>query len=245
VKEGNTARKAGSWTVVGGGLLITAAVIALFNPRFGILDLREVVVQGNHATSAAEIVSASELARGQNLLTLSVRSVRARVSTLPWIKSVSVRRSLPHALMISVEERNPICWMGTDNQCLVLGEGGVVVSGDCALASRLPEIVGGVVDAARAGGRLVDHRMIDGIEQILHASLPGLLIRRIDVSDVGSIRLETEQGVRVLLGGLTTVGERLVALAALCQRFDMGEYDTIDLRFGGEAVLAPRKAVKR
>ena len=245
MKEGNAGRKAGFWIVVGGGLLITAAVIALFNSRFGILDLREVVVQGNRSASAAEIVSAAQLYRGQSLLSLPIRHIRERIELVPWIKTVSLRRRLPHTLVISVEERVPIAVVSAPERCLVLGEGGVVVSTDCSLSQGLMEVVGVAVSSEEPGARILDPRALHLIERLAAISLRGLTVWRMEATDRGSIRLLTEQDVTILLGTLGEAASQLDRLAALCRRFDVGDYETIDLRFGGEAVLAPRKAVKR
>ena len=245
MKEGNAGYKAGLWIVVGGGLLITAAVIALFSPRFELLDLREVVVQGNQAATAAEIVSAAELTRGQNLLSLPVRLIRERIEDVPWIKTATIRRRLPHTLMIAVAEREPIAAIVTAERRLVLGEGGVVVSTNASLSSGLVELVGITLSSEEPGGRIVDERATGFLERLFDVDLPGLTVTRIEATDRGSIQLSTEQSVTILLGTLDEAAARLDQLVALCRRFDVGDYETIDLRFGGEAVLAPRKAVKR
>ncbi|MBU0596439.1 hypothetical protein KJ567_07135, partial [Candidatus Bipolaricaulota bacterium] len=67
----------------------------------------------------------------------------------------------------------------------------------------------------------------------------------LNVSNLASIELLTEDGLRVRLGGIEGVTGRVEALAALSRRIDFRDYELIDLRFGGEATLVPRKAVRR
>jgi hypothetical protein len=49
-----------------------------------------------------------------------------------------------------------------------------------------------------------------------------------------------EGGVTVTLGPLDGIERRIDELVALIDAIDIADYRTIDLRFGGEAILVPR-----
>jgi hypothetical protein len=55
-----------------------------------------------------------------------------------------------------------------------------------------------------------------------------------------------ENDTRVCLGDILHACDRLKVLDALCQGIGIIDgYELIDVRFGGEATLVPRKAVRR
>lgn len=211
-------------------------------PWFGLVDLREVLIAGNHHAAAAELVSLSGLQRGQSLLVLSLRRVRANLLRHPWIKSVSIKRRLPHRLEIQVQEREEVAWMSNPSRegCLTLGEGGVVVSADCSPSSSMIELRGARLSGGAVGAVLLDETVGDLLEAVRGGVLASLAIRLIDLTNADSVKLLTGSGLRVLLGDISEVSLRLNSLAALSRRLDLEDYEVIDLRFGGEATLVPR-----
>ncbi|HHK67317.1 MAG TPA: FtsQ-type POTRA domain-containing protein [Candidatus Acetothermia bacterium] len=240
MKEGKSRHRAVFWGVTVGGVLITAAVISLYTPGLRLLDLREIVVAGNRYTSAAEVATAAGLRAGVSLLAISPRSVSDRVSTLPWVKAAMVRRIYPHRLSIRVEERIPVAAVLLEGgEALTIGDGGVIV--EAGERPDLPRVDGAALSGDRPGGYLLDRRVIDLIDSLaFDTRLRGVDIRRIDVSDPASVVLYAADGPRILLGGLEGIAARLDELAALSRTIDLGSYESIDLRFKGEATLVRR-----
>jgi cell division protein FtsQ len=242
VKEGTFWRGSAILVFAVGGVLITAAAIALCTPWFGLVDLREVVITGNHHAAAADLVSLSGLQRGQSLLVTSLRRVSANLSRHPWIKSVSLKRSLPHTLVIQVEEREEVAWMSNPSSegCLTLGEGGVIVSTDCSRSASMIELRGARLSGDGVGAVLLDEELVSLIDALRRGALASLGAQLIDLTNAGSVELRTGAGLRVLLGDMNEMLLRLDSLAALSRSLDVDEYEVIDLRFGGEATLVPR-----
>ena len=239
MKEGKTRRRVVVCTIAVGGVLISAAAIALYTPWLGLFDLREIVISGNQRVSAETIGRAAALRRGHPLLAISLSNVSTRVSSLPWIKAVAVRRDFPHGIRIRVQERAPIAWMQHPEgaECLTVGEGGVVVATGCETWDTLVELTGGSVSSSAPGARLLDERVADLIERLRSDDLSTMHIQRIDVTDPSSVTLDAESGLRVMLGGIELQAKRVSALAALSRAIDLIEYRLIDLRLEGEARL--------
>lgn len=237
MKEGSTGRRAVARTVVVGGVLISAAAIALTTPWLGLFDLREIIVSGNQRVSAETVGRAADLDRGRPLLTISRSTISARVAALPWIRAAEVRRAFPHSLSIRVEERVPLVWARTsEGETLTVGDGGIVVAVGSEDQDTLVELTGASFSASTAGARLLDERVAVLIERV-HDALTMLNIQRIDVSDPSSVALDAESGLRVLLGGIDVHARGIDALVALSRAVDLGEYRQIDLRLEGEATL--------
>lgn len=247
-KEGRSWRKITVQVIALGGVLITAACIVLYTPWLHLLDLREVSILGNRHAGAEEIVSLSGLTSGRSLLAVSPRRIADRVLDHRWIKSVHVTRDFPHGLVIRVTEREAIAraLSPTGDECSLIAEGGVVVERMCPESASLIEIVGARWTSDVLGARLADAPVLHLVETLLsNDTLRTLGTRRVDVSDPTSVVLIAEDELRILLGGLEGIVPRLDALVALCRTIDARDYESIDLRFGGEATLVPRKAVVR
>jgi len=242
VKEGTFWRESAILVSAVGGVLITAAAIALCAPWFGLVDLREVVITGNHQAATADLVSLSGLQRGQSLLAMSLRRASANLLRHPWIKNVLLKRRLPHTLVIQVQEREEVAWMSNPSSegCLTLGEGGVIVSTDCSRSAAMIELRGARLSGGGVGAVLLEEAIADLIDALRRGVLASLGTQLIDLTNPGSVELETGGGLRVLLGDMNEVLLRLDSLAALCRSLDVEDYEVIDLRFGGEATLVPR-----
>lgn len=128
MKEGEP-KRAVRWAAVIGGILIAAAIIALYTPWVRIFDLREIVVSGNHYTSAAEVRDATGIQDGVNIVRASLKQARASLLQLPWVMDASLRRVFPHTIAISVRERKPIALVLDSHleRLMILGEDGVIV----------------------------------------------------------------------------------------------------------------------
>jgi cell division protein FtsQ len=246
-KEGKSWRRSAIQVVVVGGVLITAAIVVLYTPWFHLLDLREVSVGGNRHVTAAELVGLSGLHGGQSLLALSPRRIADRLLTHYWIKEVTVQRDFPHAVRLQIVEREEIAWIASPSGegCLVLGEGGVVVTRECPPSGALLEVRGAQLTGDAPGSALADPRVATLIGTLWRGDLQIPHIVRLDVSDSDSIEMSDEDGLRLRLGSIEGIAERVRALAALCRAIDVRDYELIDLRVGGEATLVPRKAVRR
>ena len=242
MKEGTFWRESAILVFAVGGVLITAAAIALCTPWFGLVDLREVVITGNQHAAAADLVSVSGLQRGQSLLATSLRRVSTNLLRHPWIKNVLLTRRLPHTLVIEVQEREEVAWMShpPGEGCLTVGEGGVIVSADCARASSLIELRGAGLSGGGVGAVLIDETLVRLIDALRRGAPASLDTQLIDLTNPDSIELRTGSDLRVFLGDMNDVLLRLDSLAALSRSLDVEDYEVIDLRFGGEATLVPR-----
>jgi cell division septal protein FtsQ len=245
VKEGSTKRQSAVWVFISGGVLIAAAIIALYTPWFGICDVREVVITGNRRAEAAELVALSQLHRGQTIFSIPAQRIRRQLETHPWVKEASVKRIFPHTIALEIVERPVVAWCqsGVDDKRVAIAEGGVVVEDADVLETTL-QVMGARSSGWEPGDKLLDPGVAELLD-LLADGVCGVRVQKVDVTDLRSIELFLENDVRVRLGDLSLVSARLAAVTALCQAIESDGYETIDVRFGGEATLVPRKAVRR
>lgn len=82
-------------------------LIYLFFLHVPYFNLRQVDVTGNHRLSRTEVVEASEIEAGTNLLTVELGTIASGLRRHPWIREASVYRRFPGRLIIEIEERAP------------------------------------------------------------------------------------------------------------------------------------------
>lgn len=84
-------------------LAVAAAVVVACVVFFRV---NQVTVQGNSRYTAEEIVAASGIRIGDNLIALSKSSAAGRIrAQLPYVEGVSIRRVLPDGVLLTVTER--------------------------------------------------------------------------------------------------------------------------------------------
>lgn len=83
-------------------LLVTAAIVVACVVFFRV---NRVTVDGNHRYTAEEIVAASQIQMGDNLIALSKGRIANRILVgLPYVRSVSIDRVFPDGVLLTVEE---------------------------------------------------------------------------------------------------------------------------------------------
>ncbi len=86
----------------------TATSSAFFNTKY-------IEVKGNQRLSKQMVIDISGVTLGENSLDVSISKVEQALLKTPWVKKVSVRRSLPDGFVIDVQERLPVFWVRKDN----------------------------------------------------------------------------------------------------------------------------------
>jgi hypothetical protein len=247
VNEGES-RSAVRWAAVIGGILIAAAIIALYTPWVRIFDLRKIVVRGNYYTSAVAVKDGSGIQDRVNLLRAPLKQARTLLLQLPWIMDVSFHRILPHTLEIIVRERNPIALVvdpSNESRLMVLGEDGVIVGYAKDSSLNFMCISGVAIASTPSGKKAVNSDVVQTVVYLRKRGLGRDLFPRIDFSNLSAIIMYTVDGGEVMLGPISDIEDRIDELTALLETIDLASYQTIDLRFGGEARLVPRKVVNR
>ena len=101
-----------TWLIIGIGVLALGRIVwtEAFEKNSQFL-LKQVVVNTAGPLSVQKIVSTTALTLDTNLLTLSIRDVRARLEQLPQVKSVQIHRAYNGRLTLDVEQRFPVAWL--------------------------------------------------------------------------------------------------------------------------------------
>lgn len=122
-----------------GSIPVRWALFSLFFVLFGLaaifthdlimqwdyLALKKIEISGNRMAAKKEIVTAAGLAPGDNLLSINGAVVRKRIASLPWVESVSISRSLPDTLRLTITEQMPLAVVrvGPDSDIIINRDG--------------------------------------------------------------------------------------------------------------------------
>lgn len=166
------------------------------------LRISNVDVEGRHYIDAETLKSTIGVKPGDPLLGVDINDLHARLTALPWVKEVRVRRAFPDKIIISLDEREPIAlWRDApggpgiidaegvvltranlasfDQMLAVEGQGSEKDAGNLiALLKGQPDIAVRVIKATRVSGRRWDLSMEGGTVIRLPEDDPGFALAR-------------------------------------------------------------------
>ena len=88
----------------------------------------DIVVAGNNFVSREEVLGVlglpltGNLKTGTNIFRLSLDALRRGVETLPWVRTASVTRILPHGLLVHITERTPVAYANVGGRVSLVDE---------------------------------------------------------------------------------------------------------------------------
>ena len=135
-------------------LLVVAIFIFCAAIFFKITDI---VVEGNNLYTDEEVVKASGLALGDNLLAVSRGTVAGRIqASLPYVEDVQVGRALPGTVTVTVRESDAVYAVYAANGTVwLMNSSGKLLEQASPGASSYPWLVGVTVQTPQAGDQAV------------------------------------------------------------------------------------------
>ena len=213
-----------------------------------LLQIDTIVVQGNHHLSNGEVLALVGQLRGENILQADLEANRTRLLTSGWVKDATLRRLLPSAIEVMVEERTPVGLGRFAGRLYLIDEVGTVIDeyGPAFSEFDLPIIDG----LATSPGPDVE---VDGARAQLAARLITELKARPDLAArVSQIDVRDSYDAVVLLNddptlihlGYERFFERLQAYLDLAPALHakVPDIDYVDLRFEHRIYVRPANA---
>ena len=139
----------GAW--LGGeysGFVAAEGSAADYAARVAGFAIRTVTISGTHALTQQEIIAVSGIGPKNSLPFLDVRTVRARLKTLPMVKDASITKLYPGRVVIDIEERKPYAlWQMDGTVKIVAADGTAIDTYDDRRFANLPLVVGAGANA--------------------------------------------------------------------------------------------------
>ena len=207
VRKARRARSFLHYAIIGSAQLALATMFVLagvhvadFITETDSLALRQLRFEGFQRGSAQTVRDSLGHLDGHNLLSLDLRGITGIVASDRWVRDASVRRELPHTLVVRVQEREPAAIALIAGIAHLVDDQGVVI-GACGprMAEDLPVLVGfgeleGDALAAAIG------RGVDALAQLAQID-PGLAeeIAELDLGGRDRVVARLLQGPPLLL----------------------------------------------
>ena len=107
------------------------------------LEIADILVIGRHRTERDGLVAKIDTPRGSATLAVDLVALKARVESLPWVKSAAIQRQLPSTLFISLQERQPMAlWQRNGKKQLIDMDGDVIAIENLDAFKHLPIVIG-------------------------------------------------------------------------------------------------------
>lgn len=224
-------------------LAVVAAIVlgvAIFF-RVGTVD-----VQGNAIYSTDQVIMASGLEEGDNLLMVNRFAVAGRIKAMmPYVRDVSVSPSLPDTVIIQVRESDVAVLVQSDvgAQWYLNTDGRVMGTTVEGFRGQIITVDGVTVTAPRAGESAV---AAEGQSENLDAALQvvrqmegtGLLeqVTEVDSSRVYDLLLRCGDRLEIRLGGNEDLEYKIQYLQVILEDLEDYQMGTIDLTFDVDRV---------
>ena len=225
--------------------LVIVAVIFVMSVFFRVSDIQ---VEGNVHYTDEEVIRAMDIEEGDNLFFFDRFAAIGRAfSKLPYIEQVSVERTLPNKVVITVEESTALAYLELgdeqwtmDYSCKVLGK---------AAEGETASLI--AVTGIRPGTLLIGEQMhtegdvqepVDYLAEILYQIQErGLAsqVARVDFSDYDSPELFYGGKFTVVLGPDQDVEHKFGMLMSVLEQLKEGDTGIIDLSDGVRAHFSP------
>lgn len=218
--------------------LLAAFAVAATWPGF---DPSEIAVTGNHRVSRDEILQRAAISRNVSVWLQNPWAIAARIETIPYIGTVAVYRIPPSRIRIVVTERVPFATLRSGAQS-------ALVDRNLHVLTAAPGQVAGPVLVVPPGldlspGSTVNARAAIELRDAYERMSGGRIVPvQLGFDRFGGLVITTSDGLRLLLGGQSDLGEKLMLADAILRQVvgSTRRVAAIDLRSPGTPVLVYR-----
>ena len=173
-----------------------------------VVTVREVSVRGNETMSSLRVKAVAKAPIGRQLARVDLAAIQARVESMPAVKSVSVSRSWPHTIAISITERTPVAVVDRGADLQGVDEDGVLFGSYAREPDGLPLIA--TAPDVRSEALAEAARVVTSLRADIAAR-----VDRVEVESVDRIRLRLAGGRTVMWGSAEDSAQKAAVLAVL------------------------------
>ena len=227
-------------------LVFVVAVVGVVLSLTVFFKVTRVQVEGQYSVyTEEEILAVANIEVGSNLPRLPVKDIATRLeSDLPYLLGVTVRRSLPDTVVITVNDIDTELALPYSGGCLIISDGLKILRDERSLPGGYTEVYGISPVDISVGNRLQvdDEEGTLYLETVIEAAREeGLLtgITAINVSDKLNLCLIFDNRVFVLLGTASEIDYKFRMLGEVMEAEGRDAAGNLDVSMPGKAYFAP------
>lgn len=212
-------------------LILILLIAGAFTAFYFLAKVENITVEGNSRFTEQQIINFSGLYTGRNILLYDLAEARDNIEKNPYIDCLGVSRKLPDEIHIKVSEREEFAAIAASggNYCVISRDGFVLdVSKRDDLDGLIPVYGLGSMgfttgtSIAADGSRLRPYTLMQIFESLGERSSR---IRSIDISNSASVVIETNEGVRVMLGDSIEIPKKIEYMFRAIEKADAARLD--------------------
>lgn len=231
-----------------GPMMFFIVIISVIFVMSVFIRVSDIQVVGNVHYTDDEIIQAIDIEEGDNLFFFDRFAALSRVfAKLPYVKEVSVERSLPNKVIITVEESQALAYIvlggekwTIDQSCKVLGKATEEeLEGLIAIIGVSPGTLMIGEDLTTSDG---DVKIVAYIAEVLYQlEERGLYteVGTIDFTDPKNVSFDYTDRFTVKLGDSSKVEYKFGMLVSVIQQLLLGDVGVIDVSSGSVARFMP------
>ena len=149
-------------------ILIVVGIICFMKSSFFNINKINVKIENNKILTEAEIKDLSTINIGQNIYSINKKDIINSIKNNSYVENVKIKRKLPNAIEIQIEERTPKYQLKSDSQYIYIDEQGYILEVNSD-AKDLTTIVGYQTTDFTIGNKIEesDIEKINNIPQII------------------------------------------------------------------------------
>lgn len=186
-------------TVLGGTFLVAGLVVALLL----FFNINKISITGDSVYSSEEVINASEIQIGDNLIFLSKNKINKLVTEkLPYVGSVKLKRRLPAHLEIQVTKTDAVFGIAQDGFYTLLDRNGKVLETNVEYIGTDKTLLNaGKVVSADVGEKIVleDEKTFPRIEEVYETC------EKVGLQDITEINITELHNIKVVYQGRITL----------------------------------------
>lgn len=108
-------------------LLMMSSITVTLGLKLSYFNITNIIVKNNKNVTIDEIKKLSGVNVGNNIFYINLKKSKTNILSNPYILGVEVKRKLPNAINISVQEREAIFYNVRNNKYLIIDTNGIVL----------------------------------------------------------------------------------------------------------------------
>ena len=214
--------------------------------------LEKILVNGNRYVSKNEILALAKIENSRNIFKVNIKELERKIAMNSQFSKVEVERVFPSSLLIKVNEREPVAFIGEDKR-LETDKDGVIFPAfkHSFYDKKLYTVAGASININELGKKCSEGdlgEVLRIIEQIKSSKSPYVNeITRINASALKDLELVAENSGVIYKIGLGNWDEKFDRLDNILKKLKDERTNIlyIDLRFRDEAVVMFKNAKKQ
>lgn len=211
----------------------------LFTPIFGIKDID---VKGVSKLSRDMILEKGNLYVGENILKADIKGAQQKIASIPFVRSVSIKRVFPSKLTVNVVECREAAYITYIGNYVGLSGDGKTLEVVTGPEAKVPVITGVKLEKVKVGERI--HAADSDVQKVLLQYLSSLEncnimseIKSIDFKDINDVKLTLSNDILVKMGESDKVSYKLAYLEKVFEQLAGQKGGTLDISNPSSSVV--------